>query len=244
MSDTDIRLYVEAPLAAGAALTLGAGQAHYLAAVMRRRAGDTLLLFNGRDGEWRAEIDALSKRAGRLVCAGPTRPQSAGPDLWLLFAPVKRALLDRIARMATELGVSALWPVITRNTVAWRVNLDRLAANAVEAAEQCGRLDVPACREPASLAAVLADWPAGRRLVFCDESGAGTPIAEALAGAPGGPWAIVIGPEGGFTATEASLLAAVGGVVRVSLGPRTLRSETAAAAALACLQALAGDWRG
>ncbi len=244
MGNTSIRLYVEAPLAGGAEVALGAGQAHYLGAVMRRRPGDTVLLFNGRDGEWRAEIAALDRKRATARAFEQTRPQAAEPDLWLLFAPVKRTPLDRIARMATELGVAALWPVFTQNTAARRVNLERLRANAIEAAEQCGRLDVPDCFEPAPLDAVLAGWPAGRRLLVCDESGGGAPVAEALDGAEPGPWAVVTGPEGGFAADETVALAALPGTLRVSLGPRTLRAETAVAAALACLQALAGDWRG
>ena len=243
MADTAIRLYVEAPLAAGGEVALTPAQAHYLGTVMRRSAGDTFLLFNGRDGEWRAEIAAIGRKRATATALERTRPQAAGPDLWLLFAPLKRTPIDHIARMATELGVAALWPVFTRNAAARRVNLGRLRANAIEAAEQCGRLDVPDCFEPASLDAVLAGWPAGRRVLLCDGSGGGAPLAEALDGAEPGPWAVVIGPEGGFAADEAAALAALPGCLRVGLGPRTLRAETAAAAALACWQTLAGDWR-
>ncbi|MFP6744567.1 MAG: RsmE family RNA methyltransferase, partial [Alphaproteobacteria bacterium] len=176
------------------------------------------------------------------------RPQTPEPDLWLLFAPVKRAPVDFMARMATELGVSALWPVLTRHTAARRVNLDRLRANAMEAAEQCGRLSLPEVFEPATLDTVIDQWPVGRRLLMCDESGTGAPAATALAGvAPEGDkgeaWAVIIGPEGGFAAAEAAAMAALPGTVRTGLGPRILRAETAVAAALACWQALAGDWR-
>ncbi len=236
------RLFVEDDLAAGAAVTLAAGQAHYLRNVLRRGAGDPVLLFNGRDGEWRGAL-AAGRRDCSVALDECTRPQAVEPDLWLLFAPVKRAPLDMIVRMATELGVSALHPAITRRTEVARVNLDRLRANAVEAAEQCGRLSVPECHGPRPLDDVLAHWPAPRRLLFCDESGIGTPIATALADAPAGPWALLTGPEGGFAPEEAAAVAALPGVLRVGLGPRTLRAETAAAAALACLQALAGDWR-
>lgn len=243
MADTGIRLYVEAPLAAGVEVALAPTQAHYLGTVMRRGAGDTVALFNGRDGEWRAGIAALGRRRATAKALERTRPQTAGPDLWLLFAPVKRTPVDHIARMATELGVAALWPVFTQHTAARRVNLGRLAANAIEAAEQCGRLDVPDCFEPAPLATVLAGWPGDRRLLLCDESGGGAPVAEALGNTEPGPWAVIVGPEGGFAADEAAALVALPGCLRVSLGPRTLRAETAAAAALACWQALAGDWR-
>ncbi len=176
-----LRLFVEAPLAAGRTVDLAPAQAHYVVDVMRRREGESLLLFNGRDGEWRAEVDAA--RRGRRCTATvvePTRPQAPEPDLWLMFAPVKRAPIDLIARGATELGVSALWPVLTRRTAVRRVNLARLRANATEAAEQCGRLTAPECFAPTPLAAALADWPPERRLLVCDESGAGAPVARAL----------------------------------------------------------------
>ena len=242
-----LRLFVEAPLAAGRTVDLAPAQAHYVVTVMRRREGESLLLFNGRDGEWRAEIDAA--RRGRRCTATvvePTRPQSPEPDLWLMFAPVKRAPIDLIARGATELGVSALWPVLTRRTAVSRVNLARRRANATEAAEQCGRLTVPECFAPAPLAEALADWPPERRLLVCDESGAGAPVARALTAGTAdatAPWAVLTGPEGGLAAAELAALAAVPEVARVSLGPRTLRAETAALAALACWQALVGDWR-
>ena len=238
------RLFIEEPLAAGAVLALAPPQAHYVTRVMRRGPGDALLLFNGRDGEWRAEIEAARKGCTATVVER-TRPQAAGPDVWLVFAPVKRAPIDLIATKATELGVAALCPVITRHTDARRVNLDRLRANAVEAAEQCGRLDVPDCRAPAAFDDLVAGWPDGRRALLCDETGGGAPIAEALAEAarePATPWAIVTGPEGGFADDEIQALGALPGALRVGLGPRILRAETAALAALACWQAALGDW--
>ena len=239
------RLFIEEPLAAGAVLALAPPQAHYVTRVMRRGPGDALLLFNGRDGEWRAEIEAARKGCTATVVER-TRPQAAGPDVWLVFAPVKRAPIDLIATKATELGVAALCPVITRHTDARRVNLDRLHANAVEAAEQCGRLEVPDCRAPAAFDDLVAGWPEGRRALLCDETGGGAPIARALAEAarePATPWAIVTGPEGGFADDEIRALTALPGALRVGLGPRILRAETAALAALACWQAALGDWR-
>ena len=239
-----LRLFVEFPLSPGVGVALAPAQAHYLGAVMRRGPGDGLLLFNGRDGEWRAEISDLKRRSrASVVVTEQTRGQAAEPDLWLLFAPVKRTPVDLIARCATELGVSALMPVITQRTDAKRLNLERLRANAVEAAEQCGRLTVPDCAAPSALARRLADWPAERRLLLCDESG-GVPVAEALGGAAPGPWAVIIGPEGGFANEEFDAMAAMKQTLRVGLGPRTLRAETAVAAALSSWQALVGDWNG
>ena len=171
-----------------------------------------------------------------------TRRQTPEPDLWLLFAPIKRAPAEQMARGATELGVSALMPVITRLTSAKRVNMDRLRTIAMEAAEQCGRLTVPDCAAPVPLARRLADWPPERRLLLCDESGGGAPVSEALGYAASGPWAVAIGPEGGFGSEEIDAMAAMEQTVRVSFGARILRVETAALAALACWQALVGDW--
>ena len=238
------RLFVECPLGPGHAVALNPAQCHYLAAVMRRGPGDGLLLFNGRHGEWRAEIGELVRgRRGTAVAREQTRPQAPEPDLWLLFAPLKRTPVDHLARGATELGVSALMPVITRFTAAKRVNLERLRANAIEAAEQCGRLTVPDCVEPVALEQRLADWPPERRLLLCDISGGGAPVAEALAALSPSPWAVIIGPEGGFENAEIEAMAAMRETVRVSFGARILRAETAAVAALSCLQAVAGDWR-
>ena len=240
-----LRLFVDCPLSPGVAVALSPAQAHYLGTVMRRGPGDGLLLFNGRHGEWRGEISDLKRgRRGTVAVGDQTRPQAAEPDLWLLFAPLKRTPVDLIARLATELGVSALMPVITRRSATKRLNLERLRANAVEAAEQCGRLTVPDCVAPIALARRLADWPAERRLLLCDESGGGAPVAEALGGAAPGPWAVIIGPEGGFANDEFDAMAAIKQTLRVGLGPRILRAETAVAAALSCWQALAGDWKG
>ena len=241
------RLFVEAGLAAGVEAPLDEAQAHYLRHVMRRADGAPLSLFNGRDGEWKATLSLRGKKAAVALVGKQVRPQAAEPDLWLCFAPVKRARIDYIAEKATELGVSVLQPIVTQHTAVERVNVDRLRANAVEAAEQTERLTVPEVRSPVDLTRLLAEWPAGRRLMICDETGSGPPIAEALTGldanARTAPWAIVIGPEGGFAAAELTALRRIKDVTAVGLGPRILRADTAALAALAVWQALVGDWR-
>jgi 16S rRNA (uracil1498-N3)-methyltransferase len=241
------RLFTESGLSAGAVAELTEAQAHYLRHVMRRDEGAPLLLFNGRDGEWQATLGLRGKKGATARVTERTRPQAAEPDVWLCFAPVKRARIDWIAEKATELGVAVLQPVITRHTAVERVNVERLRANAVEAAEQTERLSVPEVRAPVELARLLADWPAGRRLLVGDETGGGPPIAEVLGGldeaARAAPWAILIGPEGGFAADELTALRRMKDVTAVGLGPRILRADTAALAALACWQALVGDWR-
>lgn len=243
---TVTRLFVETGLTAGGEAALDDAQAHYLRHVMRRADGAPLLLFNGRDGEWQATLGLRGKKGAFAQVLRLTRPQVAEPDVWLCFAPVKRARIDYIAEKATELGVAVLQPVITQHTAVERVNVERLRANAVEAAEQTERLSVPEVRAPVELARLLAEWPAGRRLLMCDETGGGPPIAEALGGldeaARGAPWGIVIGPEGGFAGDELTALRRMKDVIAVGLGPRILRADTAALAALACWQALIGDW--
>lgn len=237
------RLFLDAALDAGAAVECGRDQAHYLGHVLRLGPGDAVALFNGRDGEWLARIDGLGKKSGRLVPERRLRGQAAEPDLWLVFAPVKKAPLDFMVQKATELGVSALVPAITRRTVVERVKRERMEANAIEAAEQCERLTVPRVEEARPLSRILEDWPAGRRILLCAESGHAAPIAEVLAGAPAGPWAIMTGPEGGFDQSELDLMAKLPNLNAVGLGPRILRADTAALAALACWQAALGDWR-
>jgi 16S rRNA (uracil1498-N3)-methyltransferase len=239
------RLFVEAALGPAVALELGPDQAHYVRDVMRLGEGAEVALFNGRDGEWRARIARIGRGWAELVVGAMTRPQAPEPDLWLVFAPVKRLRLDILVEKATELGVAALTPVMTRRTAVARVNVARLAAHAREAAEQCRRLTVPACQEPIALRRLLAHWPAGRRLLVCDEVGGGRPIAEVLAaasGEAGAPWAIMTGPEGGFDEAELEALRSLAGACAVGLGPRVLRADTAAVAALACWQAVLGDW--
>lgn len=238
-----VRLFVEAPLAGGARIEPDAGQTHYLLHVMRAKAGGRLRLFNGRDGEWLAEIDEAGKRRLVLVCRHALLPQAEVPDLWLVFAPIKKTPADYVVQKATELGVRKLQPVITRRTIVSRVNRERMRANAIEAAEQSGRLSVPDIAEPATLDALLSTWPADRRLLFCDEGGDAMPVANALLSAPRGAWAVLTGPEGGFDPGERAAIRAHGSVVPVTLGHRILRADTAALAALAVWQAVAGDWR-
>jgi 16S rRNA (uracil1498-N3)-methyltransferase len=237
-----LRLFVEAALADGARVLPDDAQTHYLLHVMRARAGDRVSLFNGSDGEWLARIAEVSKRSCTLACERQTEAQSEVPDLWLCFAPIKKTPADYVVQKATELGVRVLQPVTTRRTIVTRVNLDRMRANAVEAAEQSGRLSVPETREPLALDKLFATWPQDRRLIFCDEGGA-PPMAEALRTAPDGPAAIFTGPEGGFDPSERAALRALPFVTPVSLGPRILRADTAALAALAIWQSIRGDWR-
>jgi 16S rRNA (uracil1498-N3)-methyltransferase len=248
------RLYVEDPLTIGATVTLDQAQTHYLADVLRRKPGDKLLVFNGRDGEWRAELDRAGKRGAVLTLREQTRAQDHAPDLHYLFAPLKRARLDYMVQKAVELGAAHLQPVLTRHTQAERVNTARMRANAVEAAEQCGILSLPAIGEPVPLERALAALEADRRLVFCDEHAPTTdPLAALASTRPGGepagtrrrevPLAVLIGPEGGFAPEERAALLDRPGTIRLALGPRILRADTAAVAALALVQAALGDWR-
>lgn len=237
------RLFVEGPLDENGDAMLFAREAHYLRHVMRRGPGDSVILFNGRDGEWEGTITALRKAGGAVRLVRLTRPQQAEPDLWLLFALLKKAPLDNLVVKATELGVSVLWPVSTRHTVVARVNVARLRAQVVEAAEQCERLTVPDIHAPQPLDAALDAWPRDRRLFVCDETGGGAPIMDALARAAPGPAAFLLGPEGGFARSELDRLRELPFATLVGLGPRVLRADTAALAALACWQAKLGDWR-
>lgn len=260
------RLFVSDPLTVGAEITFDADQTHYLRAVLRLGPGDALALVNGRDGEARAVIEALEKRTGRARIAVITRPFAPEPDLWLLFAPIKRARLDTIIEKATELGASRLLPTVTRRSNMGRVSLERMAAIAREATEQCERLTLPEIEEAAPLAKRLAAWPDDRVLIVADEGGEAPDALTALAALPEGQkLALLIGPEGGFDPAERDQLKALaiaplprhGGaevnavsltaverfVLRVSLGPRILRADTAAVALLALVQAQGGDWR-
>jgi 16S rRNA (uracil1498-N3)-methyltransferase len=239
---TPARLYVETGLGEGAGVALSPGQAHQLRAVLRLGVGDAVALFNGRDGEWLARIEAMERGACAVVAQRQSRAQEDEGDLWLVFAPIKRARLDHLVEKATELGASALCPVITARTVVERLNPDRLAAIAREAAEQSERLTLPQIRAPLPLARLLAQWPAERRLVLCDESGTAPPAATVLAALPAGPKAVLIGPEGGFAESELDALRKLPFVSPVGLGPRVLRCDTAALAGLAVVQAVGGDW--
>jgi 16S rRNA (uracil1498-N3)-methyltransferase len=238
------RLFVEPPLAAGAAVPLDPPQAHYLKDVLRLKPGGRVLVFNGRDGEWHGRLDAVGKRGLALAIESQTRPQTGGPDLHYLFAPLKRARLDYVVQKAVEMGAARLAPVITRHTQAERVNVERMRANAIEAAEQCGILRLPEIAAPVALADALSALTPERVLVVCDED---APIADpvaALAPAAGASaLAVLIGPEGGFAAEEREALLARRNIVRLALGPRILRADTAAVAALALVQAVLGDWR-
>jgi 16S rRNA (uracil1498-N3)-methyltransferase len=233
---TTPRLFVAGALAAGGALTLDGPQAHYLGSVMRRQPGDWVRLFNGEDGEWAAQVTAVAKRSLSLHLNHQSAPQEVPPDLWLCAAPLKKGRIDWLAEKACELGVARLLLVTTQRTVVDKVNLDRLQAHMIEAAEQCGRTHVPAIAAPVSLNALLRDWPAGRALIFADETG-GEPLAATTAPPPA---AILIGPEGGFTPAERGAIRACPAAVPVSLGPRILRADTAAVAAIAVWQALQG----
>ena len=238
-----IRLYVAPDLRSGQQVALDKDQAHYLFGVMRQVAGGHVLIFNGRDGEWLAEITAADKRAGTLICAQRTAPQRDAPDLWLCFAPIKKARTDFIAEKACEMGANRLVPVFTRFTNSERVRKDRLQAHAIEAAEQCGITSVPDVADPINLDRLLDDWPTDRQIMFCDETGPRPDAMDVLNASDTGPWAILIGPEGGFAAEEVERLNRMPQAHAVSLGPRILRADTAAVAALTIWQTTLGDWR-
>jgi 16S rRNA (uracil1498-N3)-methyltransferase len=237
-----IRLCIPHDLSAGAELALDPDQSRYLSAVMRQAVGDEILLFNGRDGEWRAVVTAVGKRAVAMRAQAQTRPQQAGPDLDLIVALVKRGRLETIVEKACELGARRVRLVTTERTNADHARIDRLTAIATEAAEQTGRLDIPQIAAPVKLERLVADWEPGRRLMFCDEAGDARTVLEALNGEPASPWAVLIGPEGGFSPAERERLRALDYAVPVSLGPRILRADTAAISALTLWQAAIGDW--
>jgi 16S rRNA (uracil1498-N3)-methyltransferase len=236
------RLYVPGDLGAKVAVTLDEGQAHYLLHVLRARCGNRVALFNGRDGEWLAEIIGADKRGVTARCLTQSAPQREAPDIWLAFAPVKKTPSDYLVQKAAELGVSVLQPVFTRRTIVARINEERMAANAIEAAEQSGRLSVPEIRAGVSFDKLLASWQQERRLLFCDEGGDAKSMTQAARESRGGPTAILTGPEGGFDPAERAALRALPFVMPVTLGPRILRADTAALAALAIWQAVAGDF--
>jgi 16S rRNA (uracil1498-N3)-methyltransferase len=234
------RLHVGCDLSVGATLACEGPQANYLLNVMRLRDGARVLVFNGRDGEFAAQIKGSAKKRCVLTVVEQVRQQGVGPDVEYLFAPLKHARLDYMVQKATEMGVRTLRPVITRRTIAERVNIERMRANVIEAAEQCGVLQVPMVLEPVKLSAVLAAWDETRALVMCDEGAVVGNALAALGALAGRPIAVLIGPEGGFAPQERELLLAQSYVVPISLGPRIMRADTAAVAALALINAAAG----
>lgn len=236
------RLYVTEDLAAGRRVALAPEQVHYLLNVLRLGDGDSVRLFNGRDGEWRAALRPAGRKRAEAEAVERLRPQDALPDVWLLFAPIKGARLDAIAEKATELGAARLCPVWTRRTVVTRINQDRLRAQMIEAAEQCERLQIPALAAPQDLDKLLSAWPPDRSLFFADEAGDAPPALRAFANEKAAPAAILIGPEGGFDASERALIRRLPQARPITLGPRILRADTAVFAALSLYQSTLGDW--
>ena len=236
------RLHVEAPLAEGAEVTLERPHCHYLVTVMRLKAGDAVRLFNGRDGEWLCRLTDDGRKRCAAVCSEKLKDPAPPPDIDYVFAPLKAARLDYMAQKATEMGARRLRPVFTDHTVPNRVNLERLKANAIEAAEQCNLVFVPEVLQPQPLMALLETWDPARRIIYCDEAAPVANPVEALKAVPRGPLAVLIGPEGGFSERERKLLRSLDFVHPISLGPRIMRADTAAVAALAVVQATLGDW--
>jgi 16S rRNA (uracil1498-N3)-methyltransferase len=238
------RVFLDADVRAGEAISVSSDQAHYLQHVMRLKCGDALRVFNGRDGEWQAAIGMISKRGVEIVPGASLKPQAAEPDLELCCAPIKKAHFDFLIEKATELGVSAIRPVLTARAQVREVNTERLRALAIEAAEQSERMSIPVIHKPVTLTQLIAQWPPGRLPVVCAEWGEAAPIKKALEAAAGGTSkaSIITGPEGGFEADEMEVLRAFKNAVFVRLGPRILRADTAAIAALSCWQAMCGDW--
>ncbi len=238
------RLHLDAPLVSGGEIALTREQTNYLVNVLRMGAGDPVLVFNGRDGEWKAELALASRKSASLIAREQTRPQDQAADVSYLFAPLKHARLDYMVQKAVEMGAARLTPILTRRTQVHRLNQERMQANAIEAAEQCGILSLPVIDEPRPLDVVLRDWPQDRLLVFCDEDAPVLdPVAALQAHAHMKSCAVIIGPEGGFDPAERALLMKVTPSVCISLGPRILRADTAAVAALALVQAILGDGR-
>ncbi len=243
---TSIRLFLRTPIVAGSTTSLDRNQANYLTNVLRLNDGASILVFNGRDGEWRAALRGGGRKSWSLEFTEPVRPQPAAPDLHYIFAPLKQARQDYMVQKAVEMGVGRLRPVLTQHGQVSRVNLERMVSNAIEAAEQCGVLNVPAIDEPVALRVILETWAEtgkDRRLIFCDEREDGSDPLSVLSGMAPAPLAVLIGPEGGFSAEERQNLRAQSFVTVLPLGPRILRADTAAVAALALIQAAAGDWR-
>jgi 16S rRNA (uracil1498-N3)-methyltransferase len=241
------RLFLDHPLAGDCRIPLDKTQQNYVVNVLRLSEGSHVLIFNGRDGEWRARLVKDGPKRAALLAEGLVRPQTAAGDLHYLFAPLKHARLDYMVQKAVEMGADLLQPVLTRRTQVTRINLDRMRANAIEAAEQCGLLTLPRIAEPQTFETMITTWDDKRLLVFCDEDAEGDPLSSLAARAdptePPPPLAVLIGPEGGFDPQERNQLLERRGVLRLSLGPRILRADTAAVAALSLVQAVLGDWR-
>ena len=237
------RLFVPQDLGPGLVIEADRGQSHYLANVLRMGEGAALLVFNGRDGEWRAHVASVAKKVVRLALEACERPQPPAPDLVYAFAPLKVGRLDYLVQKAVEMGAGVLQPVVTQHTQLAKPPMEKMQANIVEAAEQCGVLALPELRAPLRLERLLAEWEAGRRLIFCDEDAAGNDALAVLAGVAEDRLGLLVGPEGGFSDEERALLRARPFVTAMPLGPRILRADTAAVAALALLQAARGDWR-
>lgn len=238
-----IRLFVPDALTLRCPLLLSKEQTHYLKNVMRQSVGGRVLLFNGVDGEWICELKRLERNACEVLPIENNRTQTQLPDVWLLFAPLKKVRLDYLAQKATEMGVARLQPVLTKRTQVSRVNHDRLVANTIEAAEQCGCLSVPSVMPPVEFRALLGGWDQKRRILHCDESPSGSTALQKLSQSTEGPWALLVGPEGGFDQQERDQLGSMPCVLSVSLGPRIMRADTAIVAALSLWQATLGDWR-
>lgn len=236
------RLYVDSPLTEGLTYECTTPQVHYILNVLRLRTGNNILIFNGYDGEWLAQVETPKKNRCHLTVLNKQRDQSPGPDIEYIFAPLKRARLDYMVQKVTELGVSALHPVLTRYTIVDRLNLDRMRANVIEAAEQCGILHIPKVSGPQKLAQMLENWAPERRIVFCDEAAPISSPVQALSEIKPGPVAVLIGPEGGFSDEEREKLQDLPFVSAISLGPRIMRADTAAVAALSLVNGVLGDW--
>lgn len=236
------RLFIDVDLVAGNSVQTDQSQAHYLRDVMRLRIDDTVLLFNGRDGEWLAKVSNLSRRSLDLLVVEQTKAQTDPGDIWFMFAPLKRGRLDYIVQKATELGASYIQPVQTRYTNSSKIKADRLQANIVEAAEQCGVLSVPELGNIEKISSLLDTWDPARRIIFCDENATISNPILALSNIAPGPLALLIGPEGGFADEERDRLMKLGFVTAISLGPRILRADTAGVAAMSLVQAVCGDW--
>ena len=237
------RLFLTEDLAVGDQIDLGREQSHYLSTVLRMVEGRQLLVFNGRDGEWLAEIVSAGRKSIRLILREQTRAQTPEGAILYCFAPIKQGRLDYMVQKAVEMGAGALQPVLTQHTQVSKVGIERLQSNVIEAAEQCGILSIPPVRETVKLEKFLADWDADRTLVFCDEAAVGNNPMEQLMGLKGHKLGLLIGPEGGFSDGERTLLRALPFVLTIPLGPRILRADTAAVAALTLMQATAGDWQ-